>query len=220
MAARDDGEFELILGNKQLLSVLFIVIILLGVFFTMGFLAGRSTGSSAQLAKNHPVDQTPLAVDAPNPSREQIPTATEPAPAEKEPEKASEAPVAPPPAPVREERAEAPKKETPKREEPKREEPKKEARKAEPPARGGGGYVAAPPSGTYLQAAATRRAEAESMLGAIGSKTGLRGYVTPSPKSTELYRVLIGPLGSNETIASTRVKLNELGIKQPYIVKY
>lgn len=213
MAARDDGEFELILGNKQLLSVLFIVIILLGVFFTMGFLAGRSTGSGTQVAKNRPADQTPLSVDAPNPSREQIPTATEPAPAEKAPERASETPVEPPP--VREERAE-----TPKREAPKREEPKKEAHKAETPSRGQGGYIATPPSGTYLQAAATRRAEAESMLGAISGKTGMRGYVTPSPKSTELYRVLIGPLGSNEVIASTRVKLNELGIKQPYLVKY
>ena len=40
MAGRDDGEFELILGNKQLLSVLFIVIVLLGVFWTGRKLAG------------------------------------------------------------------------------------------------------------------------------------------------------------------------------------
>ena len=31
------NEFELVLGNKQLLSVFFIVVILLGVFFTMGY---------------------------------------------------------------------------------------------------------------------------------------------------------------------------------------
>lgn len=218
MAARDDGEFELILGNKQLLSVLFIVIILLGVFFTMGFLAGRSTGGP-QVAQKRPADQTPLAVDAPNPSRENIPTATEPAAAEKPAESSAETPP-PLPAP-REERAEAPpKKAEPKREEPKREEAKKEARKAEPPVRGQGGVVQAPPAGTYLQAAATRRPDAEAMLSVIGSKTGLRGYVAPVPKSPELFRVLIGPLTTNESIASARVKLGELGVKAPYPVKY
>jgi hypothetical protein len=35
MPRNDDGEFELIMGNRQLLSVFFIVVILLGVFFTM-----------------------------------------------------------------------------------------------------------------------------------------------------------------------------------------
>ncbi|WP_321475179.1 SPOR domain-containing protein [uncultured Paludibaculum sp.] len=216
MAARDDGEFELILGNKQLLSVLFIVIILLGVFFTMGFLAGRSTGAGATVAQKRPADQTPLAVDAPNPSRETIPTASEPEPTDKPVEKAAEPPVEPQPAPPRKE----PERPAPAKKEPaKHEEAKKEAHKAEP-VRSQGGFVQAPPSGTYLQAAATRRADAESMLAEIGSKKGLRGYITASPKTTELFRVLIGPLSTNESIATARAKLGELGIKSPYIVKY
>ena len=44
MPKNDDGEFELILGNRQLLSVFFIVVILLGVFFTdanNGIVVGR-----------------------------------------------------------------------------------------------------------------------------------------------------------------------------------
>ena len=36
MPKNEDGEFELILANRQLLSVFFIVVVLLGVFFTMG----------------------------------------------------------------------------------------------------------------------------------------------------------------------------------------
>ena len=43
MPRNEDGEFELILGNKQLLSVFFIVVILLGVFFTMGYIVGRNS---------------------------------------------------------------------------------------------------------------------------------------------------------------------------------
>src|SRR4051812_32484941 len=38
-----DNEFELVLGNKQLFSVLFIVFVLLGVFFAMGYVLGRSS---------------------------------------------------------------------------------------------------------------------------------------------------------------------------------
>ena len=42
MPKNEDGEFELILGNRQLLSVFFIVVVLLGVFFTMGYIVGRT----------------------------------------------------------------------------------------------------------------------------------------------------------------------------------
>ena len=42
-AELEGQEFELVLGNKQLLSVFFIVVILLGVFFTMGYVVGRNS---------------------------------------------------------------------------------------------------------------------------------------------------------------------------------
>ena len=53
-AAELEGqEFELVLGNKQLLSVFFIVVILLGVFFTMGYVVGRNSApiTAAQQAQ-------------------------------------------------------------------------------------------------------------------------------------------------------------------------
>ena len=37
MPKNEDGEFELILVNKQVLSVFLIFVILLGVFFTVGY---------------------------------------------------------------------------------------------------------------------------------------------------------------------------------------
>ncbi len=43
MPRNEDGEFELVLGNKQLLTVFFIVVVLLGIFATMGYIVGRST---------------------------------------------------------------------------------------------------------------------------------------------------------------------------------
>ena len=47
MPKNEEGEFELILGNKQLLSVFFIVVVLLGVFFTMGYIVGRNPLTTA-----------------------------------------------------------------------------------------------------------------------------------------------------------------------------
>ena len=43
MARNDEGEFELVLGNRQLISVFLIVVILLGVFFSMGYIVGRNS---------------------------------------------------------------------------------------------------------------------------------------------------------------------------------
>src|SRR5579871_5350415 len=43
---RTDGEHELVLGNKQLLSAFFVVVVLLGVFFTMGYFVGKNTATA------------------------------------------------------------------------------------------------------------------------------------------------------------------------------
>ena len=228
MAGRDDGEFELILGNKQLLSVLFIVIVLLGVFFAMGFLAGRSTGGVV-MTQNRNQEKPPLSVEAATPrdsAEPSLPSDRGSAKAEETQKPPADEPVATPkPQPVKQEpvatlpppkRPEADKPPVAKPEPTRKEAAKAEAAKPAPSV----SAVAAPPAGTYLQSAATRRADAESMLAFIGGKTGLRGFVAPSPKSQELFRVLIGPLNSNEAVAGARTKLGDIGIKNPYIVKY
>src|SRR5947208_5923719 len=45
--SKTDGEYELVLGNRQLLSAFFIIVILFGVFFTMGYVVGRSSGPAS-----------------------------------------------------------------------------------------------------------------------------------------------------------------------------
>ncbi|MDP9115589.1 MAG: hypothetical protein M3O20_18170, partial [Acidobacteriota bacterium] len=60
MPKNEDGEFELILANRQLLSVFFIVVILLGVFFTMGYIVGRNSGTvTADVAPTPAADGKP-----------------------------------------------------------------------------------------------------------------------------------------------------------------
>src|SRR6185437_5685962 len=94
MPKNEDGEFELILGNRQLLSVFFIVVILLGVFFTMGYIVGRNSSplAAAETAPPRKAEQKPLIVDSPAPA---------------EAEEKAEAPK-PEPVPVKERRHEQP----------------------------------------------------------------------------------------------------------------
>src|SRR5690349_4074269 len=69
MPKNEDGEFELILGNRQLLSVFFIVVVLLGVFFTMGYIVGRN--STPMSVEAHPRDSKPIEVESARPAPSQ-----------------------------------------------------------------------------------------------------------------------------------------------------
>jgi cell division septation protein DedD len=47
----ETGEFELVLGNAQLLSGLFIVVLLFAVFFALGYVVGQNSPRSAKLSE-------------------------------------------------------------------------------------------------------------------------------------------------------------------------
>lgn len=141
MPKNEEGEFELILGNRQLLSVFFIVVVLLGVFFTMGYIVGRNSGPAAnvEVASAGKPEVKPLVVESPAPKTE--PPATSKPPAEE-------------PAPaVTTKPAEAAKRPAPK--------PEKAAARVEP----------SEPSGTYLQLAATSKHEAELLVDVLRKKS-------------------------------------------------
>ena len=40
MPRNADGEFEMVVGNRQLLSLLFLVVVLFAVFFSLGYMVG------------------------------------------------------------------------------------------------------------------------------------------------------------------------------------
>ena len=68
MPHNEEGEFELVLGNKEMLSVLFIVVVLLGVFFAMGYVVGRNSAPVDAARKSEPYVRT----DAPSPMPERL----------------------------------------------------------------------------------------------------------------------------------------------------
>lgn len=209
MAVRSEGEFELVLGNRQLFSVLGIVVILLGIFFAMGFFAGKSVGqaSATATAAQRPVDQTPSAADTPQSTPPVAPPATT-APAVQEPAPSPETQTAQKPeekSPSREKKESA----TPKKEEPPP--PKPVVSKSSD-------QVVKPAPGSYLQVASTRLSEAQS-LAALLRKHQFHVVLAESPKA-ELVRVLVGPFSAPEATTQARARLKSLDIAKPYPVKY
>jgi outer membrane biosynthesis protein TonB len=203
MARSEDGEFELILGNKQLLSVFFIVVVLLGVFFTMGYIVGKNS-VSPDMASGKP----------PSGAMVVEPTEAEPAPKASgrmvvEPDKPSAMPETSKPTPE----PAAKKAEPPPAEEPK-----------SAPAPITHSQVALTPTGepapgqTFLQVVASTRPDCEIIVDVLKRK-GFPALMAPIPKS-ELWRVLVGPLTDAAVISKTRTDLEAAGFQKPYLRKY
>jgi hypothetical protein len=200
MPHNDAGEFELVLGNRQLLSVFFIVVVLLGVFFTMGYIVGRNTVPqlAAQRDAVEMARKNPIVVDPAGEAAARDPGTAQPA-ADSGPAEAKQ-----PPPSKQEGRQTAETKAPPK---PAVETPKP------PPAAGG-----APAAGsTFLQIAATRRNEADLLVEVLGKK-GFRATTTPVPGSDSLLRVLVGPV-DGEAVVKTRTDLEAIGFK-PMLRKF
>jgi len=197
-----DREFEMTLGNKQLFSVLFIVFVLLGVFFAMGYMMGRNSmpldplaaKRSAQAAQE-PVERNLPAGDKPStststststgaaadPERTATPGATQAAPPQQPPADTR----TPPPA-----SAEAPPPEP------------------DPSLRG----VTEPRPGTvFLQVAAVPKAEAEVLVEVLAKKQ-FQAIVAPSP-NPRLFRVLVGPAKDKDALSALRTELEKSGFK-------
>lgn len=202
MPTNEEGEFELVLGNKQLLSVFFLIVLLLGVFFSMGYIVGRNTApGSSQLAAVRPgantmVVESPAATAAPPPAA--VPETNKPSPV------SQPAPTAPPPPPPVETARVKP--ETPKPAEavktaPAKAEPAVEAPK--PPVAGlsqpiqKGNY--------YLQVAAVREKDAAMLKDVLGK----RGFSTATEEVPEkaLVRVLVGPFRDQAAMNEAKEKL-------------
>jgi cell division septation protein DedD len=212
----DEGEFELILGNRQLISVFLIVVVLLGVFFSMGYIVGRNSSPTAGAvdaradktpAETHPpevaTNDGSTSAESPQPSSSGAgeSTAPETPPSITQPEK----PAAPP--------AEKRTPPTPKETKPK---PSPAPRETAPiPDRA---PVAGQPAGQYWQVVATARPDAEIIAEALAKK-GFHAILSPAPKDG-VFRVLVGPLADAPTQAQTRTNLEAAGFKNPIMRKY
>lgn len=198
MTQTEQSEFELVLGNKQLLSVFFIVVVLLAVFFFMGYVVGRNSGTPIA-ANSHPV-ATAAAVPpsetasrtSPMPQVSPTPATTEPAaqqPTETQatqPEPAAKAKAQQPPAP--------------------------ETQTPSPQS------IGEPAAGTtWLQVVATTRPDAE-LISETLSKRGFHTQVAPAPNG--FFRVLVGPAKGAAEVSDLRTRLEGAGFRNPIVRKY
>ncbi|MBZ5636110.1 MAG: hypothetical protein LAO55_23525 [Acidobacteriia bacterium] len=182
MPRNDDGEFELILGNRQLMSVFFIVVILLGVFFAMGYIVGRNASpvGAPEVASHRPETKS-VDAEPPSPTRE----SAKPAPVDSPKE------------------ADSPPKETASQQGP--------ATKPTPPpepvkAPSRAATSGQPESGkTYLQLSAIDHDKAEIMVELLRKKS-FSAIAAEIPEKPGVFRVLVGPI-SDADINKTRADL-------------
>jgi cell division septation protein DedD len=205
MRNNETGEFELLVGNRQLLSGFFIVVLLFAVAFSMGYIVGRNSSPSAKLqtetassagtasqtpeTRPQPVAQAPAAGGAPGatpgpggtPSADAPPADTPPQPST-QPERGGQSPspaAAPVPPPA-----------------------------APPP------VEAAP--GSYWQVLATAsQTSADAMRQTMKDK-GFPASLQPGPNN--LIRVLIGPYTDKQSLGRAKTELENAGV-HPVLMK-
>jgi cell division septation protein DedD len=205
-----DGDKELLLGNKQLLGIFFVLAILFGVFFTAGYMVGHTTsGRTADTAveaksttadsapatggETHAVSPDPVASNSSasgNDGQEKpSPAATthSVAPSEAQSQRAGNAaaPHASSTRPTAEEAAAAE------------------------------SDAAASSHNTYLQVAALSHSEALTVAKVL-SKKGFHAHVSPKA-GTPFYRVLVGPVHDAGELNSTRAALKSKGFREVFV---
>jgi len=167
MKNNETGEFELVLGNRHLLSGFFIVALLFGVAFAMGYVVGRSSTPSSKMQA-----ETAAATASQESRPQPAPAPAAPAPQPSEPanadaqQPASDVPAQPLTQPAKDGPAATPAPETP------------------APA------APAEDGGAYWQVSAVSENTAEIFAKALRDK-GFPVSLSPGPKN--LTRVLVGP---------------------------
>lgn len=192
---KNEAETELVLGNKQLLSAFFIVVILFGVFFTMGYMMGRSSSPTSGVRHETATDSGPGTTQhRPGAASGKVPETRGAAPSETRAESRDASQPATQPAGP------------------------EEAKTVEPGATPAPAQATEPaPVQTYLQIAAVKQPEAELLVDALKNK-GFPAAISPSPNPS-LFRVLVGPLPDAATIGKIRADLESAGFKSAFLVR-
>jgi hypothetical protein len=203
MKNNETGEFELVVGNRQLLSGFFIVVLLFAVAFAMGYVLGQNSPRSAKIAAETP--STGGTASSAN-TRPQ-PASPAPAPVDRGPGAAPRVPAdaaagQPPP--------DAPPQPTTKAvEDPANAAPPVNV--AQQTASASGIMSAADlPPGSYWQAIAVKPSVAEAIRQTLKDK-GFQVSLTPA--TANLTRVLVGPYGDTTALGRAKTDLESAGFQ-------
>ncbi len=241
MAKNEEGEFELVVGNKQLLSIVFLMIVLFGVFFSLGYLVGKSSAPETASTTPAQAKETAAASTAGRPEAAGAAAATpsptgtpsDQAPGDSDaPLEPGEARVTPGTTPTPTPTA-TPATATPKPEPTATPGPVRTptptpapAKPTPPPPKPVPTAVAAastPLAGqTFLQVAAVKRPEAEVIVDVLKKKgfQAVAAPVVPGRGDDSLWRALVGPIKDTGALARARADLQSAGFKEVIVRKY
>jgi len=201
MLRNTDSETEILLGNKQLLGVFFVVAILLGIAFTSGYMVGR--GGAGKKAETPSAAEPTSGKTATGPGGE-----THSVPADSGLDTSSEA---------GNNAASAQNEEEPPLGSPKRRSNQKTA--AGPTAETASESFTPESGQEFLQVAAVTREEAAAIADVLHKK-GFRAHSVPKPSNPKVYRVLIGPIHDAGDLSSTRDALHKTGFREVIVQHY
>lgn len=215
-----EHEKEILLGNKQLLGIFFLVVILLGVAFGSGYKVGQGSRKSSSVSTSTQ-DGSPAANGATaGNSADGAQTHTtgpesaangDSAVAQTSTGHAAEAGPA----------ANQSSTDTPILGERKKKEPVRAAEDSEAagPAPVASHGIFVPQAGqTFLQVAAVSKDEADGIADVLRRK-GFHAHAVPKPGS-KLYRVIVGPVRDASDLSSTRNRLHNTGFREVIVQRY
>jgi len=199
MIRESEHEKEIVLGNRHLLSIFFIVAAMMGVSFTIGYMIGRNTANAAAAVNAHPAavppDSTPA--DSSQTARANpAPTQPSAAPAVSTPPAGTQPAGTQPAKPYDNPQPEKAASDTPSDISAKS--PAAESAPASPKE-----------GGSYLQVAALKRQDADHIV-KILREHGFPALLGESPKEG-LFRVLVGPFHDMTSLADSKQKLRAAG---------
>lgn len=202
MRNNETGEYELVVGNRQLLSGFFIVVLLCAVAFAMGYVVGENT-HSAKPIETASSGSAPKAVDTRPEAAAPDPRAAAPAPV---------TPAEPPPNATPDSKgaaAETPPQPTTKAARDVASEPAPAPPKREPAAAPAPKAVQETAPGQYWQVLATaNRNSADTLVQSLKDK-GFPATLSPGPNN--LTRVLVGPYTDTASMGRAKTDLESNG---------
>src|SRR5471030_131791 len=192
MRNNETGEFELVVGNRQLLSGFFIVVLLFAVAFAMGYVVGQNSPRSVKLASDA---ASASAITSASDSRPMLasPVPAPPLvqPADQGAQPAADGSPQPSTQPARDPNA---------------------APATAPPASSSLVPSASLPPGSFWQLMAIRQPEAEAMRQTLKDK-GFPAVLSPGPNN--LTRVLVGPYSDTQSFGRAKTDIENAGFQPP-----
>src|ERR1035441_9823242 len=199
MRNNETGEFELVVGNKQLLSGFFIVVLLFAVAFAMGYVVGQNTQRPVKLASEGGAASTAAADSRPQPASPVTPVPVSSTPPAPDAAAGQMAPTDPTSQPTTQ---------------PTTQPAQGSQRAAEKPATAPAtpGIVASSelPPGSFWQVLAVKPEVAEAIRQTLKDK-GFQVALTPG--TNNLTRVLVGPYNDSPSLGRAKTALETAGFQ-------